>query len=71
VWWHTTLILALGKQRQVDICEFQDAEPGLQIEFQDSQGYIETLSLRPFVSKEQNKQKLLLQISKLSYFSQV
>ena len=22
-WWHTTLIPALGRQRQVDLCEFQ------------------------------------------------
>ena len=25
VWWHTTLILALGRQRQVDLCEFLDS----------------------------------------------
>jgi hypothetical protein len=34
------LIPALGRQRQVDLYEFQD-QSGIQSKFQDSQGYIE------------------------------
>jgi hypothetical protein len=35
-WWHTPLIPALGRQRQVDF--WVRGQPGLQSEFQDSQG---------------------------------
>jgi hypothetical protein len=49
-WWHTPLIPALGKQRQEDFCV--RGQPGLQSEFQDSQGYRETLS-----QKNKNKNK--------------
>jgi hypothetical protein len=35
-WWHTPLIPALGRQRQVDF--WVQGQPGLQSEFQDSQG---------------------------------
>jgi hypothetical protein len=38
-WWHMPLIPALGKQRQVDF--WVQGQPGLQSEFQDSQGYTE------------------------------
>jgi hypothetical protein len=38
-WWHTPLIPALGRQRQVDF--WVQGQPGLQSEFQDSQGYTE------------------------------
>jgi hypothetical protein len=38
VWWRTPLIPALRRQRQVD---FWVRDPGLQSEFQDSQGYTE------------------------------
>jgi hypothetical protein len=38
-WWHTPLIPALGRQRQVDF--WVPDQPGLQSEFQDSQGYTE------------------------------
>jgi hypothetical protein len=41
-WWRTPLILALGRQRQADF--WIRCQPGLQSEFQDSQGYRETLS---------------------------
>jgi hypothetical protein len=39
-WWCTPLIPALGRQRQVDL--WVQGQPGLQSEFQDSQGYTET-----------------------------
>jgi hypothetical protein len=38
-WWHIPLIPALGRQRQVDFWVW--GQPGLQSEFQDSQGYRE------------------------------
>jgi hypothetical protein len=38
-WWHTPLIPALGRQRQVDFWDW--GQPGLQSEFQDSQSYTE------------------------------
>ena len=38
-WWCTLLIPALGRQRQVDFRV--QGQPGLQSEFQDSQGYTE------------------------------
>jgi hypothetical protein len=51
-WWHTPLILALGRQKQANFCV--RGQPGLQSEFQDSQGYIE----KPcFEKTKQNKNK--------------
>jgi hypothetical protein len=41
-WWLMLLILALGRQRQADFWVW--GQPGLQSEFQDSQGYTEKLS---------------------------
>jgi hypothetical protein len=38
-WWRTPLIPALGRQRQADFWVW--GQPGLQSEFQDSQGYTE------------------------------
>ena len=41
-WWPTPFVPALGRQRQVDLCELEDSLVYLQIEFQDSQRcYIE------------------------------
>ena len=39
VWWCTPLIPALGRQKQVDLCEFKARL--VYMEFQDSQGYTE------------------------------
>jgi hypothetical protein len=39
VWWHVPLIPALRRQRQADFWLW--GQPGLQSEFQDSQGYTE------------------------------
>ena len=38
-WWRTPLVPALGRQRQADF--LVPGQPGLQSEFQDSQGYTE------------------------------
>jgi hypothetical protein len=51
-WWYTPLILALGRQRQADFCV--QGQPGLQSEFQDSQGYTEKLSQK---TRNQNQTK--------------
>ena len=48
-WWHTPLIPALGRQRQVDF--WVRGQPGLQSEFQDSQGYPE----KPCLKKQKTK----------------
>jgi hypothetical protein len=45
-WWHTPLILALGRQRQAD--------PWLQSEFQVSQGYTEKLSRKTKTKTKKN-----------------
>jgi hypothetical protein len=45
-WWCTPLIPALGRQRQVDFRV--RGQPGLQSEFQDSQGYTE----KPYLEKQ-------------------
>jgi hypothetical protein len=43
-WWPTPLIPALGRQRQADF--WIQGQPGLQSEFQDSQGYTEKPCLK-------------------------
>jgi hypothetical protein len=50
-WWHMTLIPSLGRQRQVDLCEFEDSLVYI-VEFQVSQGY----TVRPRLKKNRNKQ---------------
>jgi hypothetical protein len=50
-WWRMPLIPALGRQRQVDF--WVRGQPGLQSEFQDSQGYTE----KPCLKKQTNKQE--------------
>jgi hypothetical protein len=52
VWWGTPIILALGRQRQVNF--LVRGQPGLQSEFQDSQGYTEKFCLEK--NKNKNKQ---------------
>ena len=54
-WWHTPLIPALGRQRQSDF--WVRGQPGLQSEFQDSQGYTEKPCLKNKTKKKQNKTK--------------
>jgi hypothetical protein len=48
-WWRTPLIPALGRQREVDFGV--RGQPGLQSEFQDSQGYTE----KPCLEKPKKK----------------
>jgi hypothetical protein len=50
--WSMPLIPALGRQRQADF--WVRGQPGLQSEFQDSQGYTE----KPCLEKQTNKQKM-------------
>jgi hypothetical protein len=50
-WWCTPLIPALGRERQEDF--WVQGQPGLQSEFQDSQGYTEKPCLK---KSKQNKQ---------------
>jgi hypothetical protein len=44
-WWCTPLVPALGRQRQANF--WVQGQPGLQSEFQDSQGYTEKPCLTP------------------------
>ena len=50
VWWCTPLIPALGRQKQAGVW----GQPGLQSEFQDSQGYTE----KPCLKKPKRRQPL-------------
>jgi hypothetical protein len=54
-WWHTPLIPALWRQRQVDF--WVRGQPGLQNEVQDSQGYTEKPCLEKQNKTKQNKTK--------------
>jgi hypothetical protein len=51
-WWRTPLIPALGRQRQADFWVW--GQPGLQSEFQDSQGYTEKTCLEKWKEKKKN-----------------
>jgi hypothetical protein len=51
VWWRTPLVPALRRQRQADF--WVQSQPGLQSEFQDSQGYTE----KPCLEKPKPKPK--------------
>jgi hypothetical protein len=51
-WWQAPLITALGRQRQADF--LVQGQPGLQSDFQDSQGYTEKLFQK---NKQTNKKK--------------
>jgi hypothetical protein len=50
-WWRTPLIPALSRQRQADF--WVRGQPGLQSEFQDSQGYTE----KPCLEEEEEEEE--------------
>ena len=52
-WWHMPLIPALGRQRQADF--WVQGQPGLQSEFQYSQGYTE----KPCLEKRKEKKVVI------------
>jgi hypothetical protein len=52
-WWRTPLIPALGRQRQADF--WVRGQPGLQSEFQDSQGYTEKPCLEKTKKRKEKK----------------
>jgi hypothetical protein len=54
-WWSLHLIPALGRQRQADF--WVQGQPGLQSEFQDSQGYTEKSCLEKQTNKTKNKKR--------------
>jgi hypothetical protein len=54
-WWRMPLIPALRRQRQADF--WVRGQPGLQSEFQDSQGYTEKPCLKKQNKTKQNKTK--------------
>jgi hypothetical protein len=54
-WWRTPLIPALRRQRHADF--WVRGHPGLQSEFQDSQGYTEKPCLEKQTNKQTNKTK--------------
>ena len=54
-WWHRPLIPALGWQRQSHF--WVQCQPGLQSEFQDSEGYTEKPCLDKTKNKKQKKNK--------------
>ena len=60
-WWPMTSIPALGRQRQGNF--WVRGQPGLQSEFQDSQGYTE----KPCLEKQQQQQKKWINKSQISH----
>jgi hypothetical protein len=56
VWWRTPLIPALGRQRQRQADFWVWGQPGLQSEFQDSQGYTEKPCLKKNKKQKTKKQ---------------
>jgi hypothetical protein len=57
-WWYTPLIPELGRQRQADF--WIRGQPGLQSEFQDSQGYTEKPYLKKPNQTKQKQKKMIL-----------
>jgi hypothetical protein len=60
-WWHMPLIPALGRQRQVNF--LVRGQPGLQSEFQDSQGYTEKPCLEKKKKKEEEEATIIHELN--------
>jgi hypothetical protein len=65
-WWRTPLIPALGRQRQADF--WVRGQPGLQREFQDSQGYTEKPCLKKPKTNKQTKKSTKQKTKKFYIF---
>jgi hypothetical protein len=70
-WWHMPLIPALGRQRQRQADFRVRGQPGLQSEFQESQGYTEEPCLKQKTKQNKTKQNktLLLWFKSNQYLS--
>jgi hypothetical protein len=69
VWWRTPLIPALGRQRQVNF--LVQGQPGLQSEFQDSQGYTEKPCLEKTKTKNKKKRRRNARITDVDHWIQL
>jgi hypothetical protein len=66
VWWCQPVIPALGRQRQADFWVW--GQPGLQSEFQDSQGYTEKPCLEKPKTNQTIKKTVLTKTKYSIYF---
>jgi hypothetical protein len=66
-WWRTPLVPALRRQRQADF--WVQGQPGLQSEFQDSQGYTEKLCLGKTKKKKKKKKESVCSVFCLHVYS--